>query len=67
MSKVKELLEMTLPVFPSERRKLREQLEWEIQKVEFNQPKLDEDEEYEYWREMENERSAQLMEQHFNN
>lgn len=58
---------MTLPVFPSERRKLREELEWEIQKVEFNQPKWDEDEEYEYWREMENIRTAELMEQYYNN
>lgn len=66
MGKVKEILEMSLPVFPSERRKLQEELNWENQKKDFVDPRDEDEDEYDHWRQLEDERTARLMEEYFN-
>ena len=66
MGKVKEILEMSLPVFPSERRKLQEELNWENQKKDFVDPRDEDKDEYDHWRQLEDERTSRLMEEYFN-
>jgi hypothetical protein len=67
MGKVKELLEMSLPVFPSERRKLQEELNWENQKKDFVDPRDEDQDEYDHWRQLEDERFERMMNDYWEN
>ena len=67
MGKVKELLEMSLPVFPSERRNLQEELNWENQKKDFVDPRDEDQDEYDHWRQLEDERFERMMNDYWEN